>query len=92
MRRWGMAGLAATIALSCGAATAIAADSRQCAKRTGIGWAPTEHLARLKAWEIVAQATGNWPIQSDRFQRTRYTCRPDHRGIHCVVAIDVCRG
>lgn len=62
-----------------------------CRKRTGQGWAPSEHFARLKAWEVVAQATGNWPIQSDEFRSTRYQCRADRGGRLCSVAIEVCR-
>lgn len=62
-----------------------------CMKHIGRGWAPTEHFARLKAWEVVAQATGNWPIQGDEFRATHYQCRADRGGRFCRVSINVCR-
>lgn len=62
-----------------------------CTKRSGRGFAPTDHFARLKAWETVAQATGNWPIQTDEFRTTTYRCRTERNGRLCLVAIEVCR-
>lgn len=62
-----------------------------CKKRSAQGWAPTEHFARLKAWEQVAQASDNWPIQTDEFRSARYQCRSDRGGRLCRIAVDVCR-
>lgn len=62
-----------------------------CSRHIGHGWAPTEHFARLKAWEVVAQATGNWPIQSDEFRGVHYQCRGDRGGRSCRISIRVCQ-
>ena len=57
----------------------------------GKGWAFTEDLARFQAWEIVAQLSGNWPIQTDAFRNERYRCKPDGSGYTCLSTIDVCK-
>lgn len=62
-----------------------------CATKHGKGFAPTEGMARFQAWEIIAQTTGNWPIQTDTFKNERYRCRPDGWGVTCYARIDVCR-
>ncbi len=91
------------IAVGCGlllAATQtvdVAAQARKapvakakCATKHGKGFAPTEGMARFQAWEIIAQTTGNWPIQTDIFKNERYRCRPDGWGVTCYAKIDVC--
>lgn len=86
------AGASRTLAKAEAAAVVpIAASRTGCTKRTGRGFAPTDHFARLKAWETVAQASGNWPFQSDEFRSTSYRCRPERNGRLCLVAIEVCR-
>jgi hypothetical protein len=62
-----------------------------CTTKNGKGWAWTEDLARFQAWEIVAQVTGNWPIQTDTFRNERYKCKPDGNGYTCLSWIDVCK-
>lgn len=62
----------------------------QCATKHGKGFAPTEGMARFQAWEIIAQTTGNWPIQTDTFKNERYRCSPDGWGVTCYAKIDVC--
>jgi hypothetical protein len=68
-----------------GAATA------SCATKHGKGFAPTESMARFQAWEIIAQTTGNWPIQTDTFKNEKYSCKPDGWGVTCFARIDVCK-
>jgi hypothetical protein len=62
-----------------------------CKTHRGKGWAFTENMARFQAWEIVAQTTGNWPLQTDTFRNERYRCRPDGSGYTCYSWIDVCK-
>ncbi len=62
-----------------------------CVTKRGKGWAWTEDLARFQAWEIVAQLSGNWPIQTDTFRNERYKCKPDGSGYTCLSWIDVCK-
>ena len=64
---------------------------RQCRHSTGAGSAPTERLARLQAWERVAQATGNWPVVTDTFKQERYRCRKDGTLWQCRSSIEICR-
>ena len=73
------------------AARASAQTNPQCRRTTGRGAAPTERLARLQAWERVAQATGNWPVQTDTFDRERYRCGKTDAGWRCQASIVVCR-
>ena len=68
-----------------------AAKSGNCVQKGGRGWAPTEGMARFQAWEIVAQTTGNWPIQTDTFKNERYKCNPEGSGWKCLSWIDVCK-
>lgn len=65
--------------------------AHRCVTRSAQALAPTEHHARLAAWEKVAQATGNWPIQSDVFRSSRYRCGPAKGGIRCLGQFVVCR-
>ena len=62
-----------------------------CAPKRGRGWAPTEGMARFQAWEIVAQTTGNWPIQTDVFKNERYKCQQEGFQWRCDSWIDVCK-
>ena len=62
-----------------------------CTVRRSRSWAPTETTARLQAWEVVAQATGNWPFVTDTFRNERYDCAPERGGWRCQVRIDVCK-
>ena len=68
-----------------------ATPSGQCRKSYGRGAAPTERLARLQAWERVAQATGNWPVVTDTFRNETYSCVPIAGGWRCRSSILVCR-
>jgi hypothetical protein len=47
-------------------------------------------MAKFQAWEIVAQLSGNWPIQTDTFRNERYQCKKDGDGYTCLSWIDVC--
>lgn len=69
----------------------VAAKSGACTVKGGRGWAPTEAMARFQAWEIVAQTTGNWPIQTDTFRNERYRCKPEGAQWRCDSWIEVCR-
>lgn len=73
----------------------VRVHTMRCREMQGVGSAPTERLARLQAWERVAQATGNWPVVSDTFRRERYQCEragPKPGPLwHCRSSIDVCR-
>ncbi len=73
-------------------ATTEVSAAGKCRKSFGRGAAPTEQLARLQAWERVAQATGNWPIVTDTFRNESYTCAPVAGGWRCRGSILVCRG
>ncbi|MGD9829205.1 MAG: hypothetical protein AB7E70_12765 [Hyphomicrobiaceae bacterium] len=69
-----------------------AKSGAKCVTRRGKGQAPTESMARFQAWEIVAQTTGNWPIQTDTFRRERYKCsKTGAWGWTCYSWIDVCK-
>jgi hypothetical protein len=48
-------------------------------------------MAKFQAWEIVAQLSGNWPIQTDTFRNERYKCKKDGDGYTCLSWIDVCK-
>ena len=48
-------------------------------------------MARFQAWEIVAQTTGNWPIQTDVFKNERYKCQQEGFQWRCDSWIDVCK-
>jgi hypothetical protein len=69
----------------------VAAASGQCRRHTARAAAPSEHFARLKAWELIAQGTGNWPFQRDRLDGMRAQCRPAGTGWQCRVSLRVCR-
>ena len=73
------------------AARTLTQPNGQCRRSTGRGVAPTERLARLQAWERVAQATGNWPVQTDTFDQERYRCGKQASGWRCQASIVVCR-
>ena len=85
-----LAGMALAIAAA-GLVMAPSASLAACVTKHGKGWAFTEDLARFQAWEIVAQLSGNWPIQSDTFRNERYKCRPDGSGYTCLSTIDICK-
>jgi len=74
-----------------GALLAPAAEAAGCVTKRGKGWAWTEDMARFQAWEIVAQLSGNWPIQTDKFRNERYKCKKDGSGYTCLSWIDVCK-
>jgi hypothetical protein len=80
---------AAGLALTSGFVTP--AEAGRCVTKRGKGWAWTESMARFQAWEIVAQLSGNWPIQTDTFRNERYKCKPDGNGYTCLSWIDVCK-
>ena len=63
----------------------------RCRPVTAFGSAPTERLARLQAWERIAQATGNWPVPADTLRKERYDCRKAGAIWQCRSAIEVCR-
>lgn len=63
----------------------------RCRQVAGVGSAPTERLARLQAWERIAQATGNWPVPADTLRKERYDCRKAGAIWQCRSAIEVCR-
>jgi hypothetical protein len=67
------------------------AEAGRCVTKRGKGWAWSEGMARFQAWEIVAQMSGNWPIQTDTFRNERYRCKPDGNGYTCLSWIDVCK-
>lgn len=89
------------VALAGFAAAAIAAphdaaaqgkkSAGKCKTHYGTGYAPTESMAKFQSWEITAQVTGNWPIQTDTFRNERYRCKPQDSGWRCDSAIDVCK-
>lgn len=62
-----------------------------CVRRKSRGWGPSEHLARLKAWEIIVQGTGNWPIAKDSLRNEAYRCRVETGGWACQASIQVCK-
>lgn len=85
-------GLAAAAVLLTPATGYIApAEAGKCVTKRGKGWAWTEDMAKFQAWEIVAQLSGNWPIQSDAFRNERYKCKKDGSGYTCLSWIDVCK-
>ena len=85
-----LAGIAMMVAAA-GLPLAPAAALAGCVTKHGKGSAFTEDIARFQAWEIVAQLSGNWPIQTDTFRNEHYKCKPDGSGYTCLSAIDVCK-
>jgi hypothetical protein len=73
-------------------AVAQGKKSAKCKTHYGTGYAPTESMAKFQSWEITAQVTGNWPIQSDTFRNERYRCKQQASGWRCDSSIDVCKG
>ena len=67
------------------------AEAARCVTKRGKGWAWTQDMAKFQAWEIVAQLSGNWPIQTDTFRNERYKCKKDGDGYTCLSWIDVCK-
>jgi hypothetical protein len=67
------------------------AEAARCVTKRGKGWAWTQDMAKFQAWEIVAQLSGNWPIQTDTFRNERYQCKKDGDGYTCLSWIDVCK-
>jgi hypothetical protein len=67
------------------------AEAGRCVTKRGKGWAWTQDMAKFQAWEIVAQLSGNWPIQTDTFRNERYKCTKDGDGYTCLSWIDVCK-
>lgn len=63
----------------------------RCRQAKGVGSAPTERLAKLQAWERVAQATGNWPVPADTFSNERYQCRKAGVTWECRSLIEICK-
>lgn len=84
-------GLAAAGAVLVPSGFVSTAEAGKCVTKRGKGWAWTEDLARFQAWEIVAQLSGNWPIQTDTFRNERYKCKKDGDGYTCLSWIDVCK-
>ena len=70
-----------------------AAEAGKCVTKRGKGYAWTEDMAKFQAWEIIAQLSGNWPIQTDTFRNERYKCSKakDGSGYTCLSWIDVCK-
>ena len=62
-----------------------------CVVKRGRGLAPTEAGARLQAWEVVAQATGNWPFAKDVLRNDQYKCEQAGSQWRCTSRIDVCK-
>ena len=73
-------------------ATIEVSAAGKCRKSFGRGAAPTEQLARLQAWEQVAQVTGNWPVVTYTFRNESFACAPVAGGWRCRSSILVCRG
>jgi hypothetical protein len=71
--------------------SAEAAKGGACKTHYGKGWAPTLEMAKFQSWEITAQVTGNWPIQTEKFKNERYNCKADGSGYTCHSKIDVCK-
>ena len=72
-----------------GPKTAAAARGN-CVTKYGRGWAFSVDGAKFQAWEIIAQTTGNWPIQTDVFKNEKYSCKPEGSQFRCDSRIDVC--
>ena len=81
----------ALVGASAPLAAPASAASPPCRRTVGQGAAPTERAARLHAWERVAQATGNWPVQTDTFAQEKYRCSKAAAGWRCQATIVVCR-
>jgi hypothetical protein len=88
-----VAGLAAAGLVTASFDDAFAAPKRghACYNKKGRGFAPTRDMAKFQAWEIVAQITGNWPIQTDTFRNETYRCKQDSSGWVCISSINVCK-
>ena len=82
---------AARLAAKSSSDEARPAIARNCTRKTAPGAGPTRHHARLKAWELIAQRSGNWPIPTDALRNERYSCRQTGIGWHCTATIDVCK-
>lgn len=51
-----------------------------CVLKGGEATGITRTFAEYEALLIIRQVTGNWPIETDRIDRVRYTCRQDAAG------------
>lgn len=63
-----------------------------CALKGGEATGITRAFAEYEALLIIRQVTGNWPIESDRIDQVRYTCKQDAAGGWiCRANARVCR-
>jgi hypothetical protein len=82
--------LAACIALGSAPAAALAAE--RCVTKAGSATGVTRGFAEYEAELIIRQVTGNWPIQSDRIGKPKYTCKQDGELWTCRAVAKVCKG
>jgi hypothetical protein len=82
-----------TIAVIAAAGLAMAMTSGAeagCVKKAGIGWGLTKDIAKFQSFEIIEQATGNWPVRTDRISNPVYACKQDALGWTCKAYAKVC--
>jgi hypothetical protein len=82
--------LAACFALVSVPAAALAAE--RCVTKAGSATGVTRGFAEYEAELIIRQVTGNWPIQSDRIGKPRYSCMQDGALWTCRAVARVCKG
>lgn len=82
--------LAATATL--GLTTAPASAAETCVMKAGSATGVTRGFAEYESELIIRQVTGNWPIQSDRISKPKYTCKQNGAMWTCRAVAKVCKG
>jgi len=82
--------LAVTAAL--GFTPSFASAAARCVTKAGSATGITRGFAEYESELIIRQVTGNWPIQSDRIGKPKYTCKQNGAMWTCRAVAKVCKG
>lgn len=82
--------LAVTAAL--GLTPSFAPAAERCVTKAGSATGITRGFAEYESELIIRQVTGNWPIQSDRIGKPKYTCNQNGAMWTCRAVARVCKG
>lgn len=63
-----------------------------CVTKAGSASGITREFAEYEAELIIRQVTGNWPIQTDKISKPKYTCKSDGGLWTCRAVARVCSG
>ena len=67
------------------------AAEEKCVTKAGSATGITRGFAEYEALLIIRQATGNWPIETDRIEAPAYTCKQDGFMWTCRAVAKVCK-